>query len=293
MRLFSWRGCVVRVHPIFLLMLFFLCIGGASWAVAAFLAALFLHESAHFICAVKLRLQIAQLELTPFGGSMHIPLLDALSPRQSFMLSFAGPACNVFFLFLSLYLSWRCMLFHPFLLYFIQCHAAMLSINLLPFLPLDGGRMLLALLSSKIEHDRLLRIFLLMGRVFAAGLIIAGIFLSLRGQSHLSWTMLGVYLLYAAAIEEKTAVSRFLASFMARRIRFEKRLVLPLHTLCASASMPVFMVIAHLRPGAYHIVNVVEDTSLHSLGQLHEDALLSAILAHSSTTLGELCSPRN
>ncbi|MBR6786316.1 MAG: hypothetical protein IKM26_00155 [Clostridia bacterium] len=292
MRLFSIRGCVIRVHPLFPLMLLIMCFGGAPWAAAAFLATLFLHESAHFLQALKLQLPISQIELTPFGGSMQIPLIDTLTPRQHFLLSSAGPACNALFLIPALFISWRYAIFHPFLLHFIECHAVMLCINLLPVLPLDGGRMLLSLLSRRMERHQVLRVLLIAGRIFAVALILAGTLFSLCGRPRLSLILLGLYLLYAAAIEEKTSTARYLASFMARRIRFEKHMLLPVHMLCVSASMPVFMLIAHLRPGAYHIVTVVEDVSSLPIGQLHEAALLSALLTCSNAPLGDLCTSR-
>lgn len=290
MRIGSIRGCVIRVHPLFPCMLLFLCIGGALWPTVAFLSALILHESAHFLYAVCMRIPVTQIELTPFGGSMQIPLVEALPPRQVFILSAAGPVSNLILLCLSLLVSWRFSIFHPFLLSFIQGNAAMLCINLLPVLPLDGGRMLLSVLSRYFNRARLLRIFLLCGRLTALVLILLSFIFALHGTPRFSYAILGVYLLYAAALEEKTGVSRYLAAFMARRIRFEKRKTLPVQTLCASSALPVFMLIGQLRPGAYHIIHVIHEPSLRLMGQLSEADLLSYILDHSSLTLGEIIS---
>lgn len=291
MRIGSVRGCIIRIHPFFIFMLIFLCIGGAAWPVAAFLITLILHETAHFLCAVLMRLSVAQIELTPFGGSMQIPLIEALPAKKAFFLSCAGPLCNLIFLLFSLLISSHLSCWHPFLLRFIQCNAVMLCINLLPVLPLDGGRMLLAFLSKHFGRSQIMRIFLIFSRTIALLLILTGLFLSFRGTSRFSFSMLGIYLLYSAAIEEKTSVSRYLAAFMARRLRFEKQKTLPVHTLCASASLPVFMLIGHLHPGAYHIIEVVLEDSFRPIGQIREEKLLSCILDHSCQTLSEIISP--
>lgn len=290
MRIGSIRGCVIRVHPLFPCMLIFLCVSGAAWPAVAFLSALVLHESAHFLCAVRMHIPVTQIELTPFGGSMQISLVEALPPKQVFILSAAGPVCNLFLLCVSLLVAWRFSAFHPGLLSFIQGNAAMLCINLLPVLPLDGGRMILAVLSRYFNRTQLLRIFLLCGRLMALLLILTSFIASLQGMPCFSFAILGVYLLYAAALEEKTGVSRYLAAFMARRIRFEKHKTLPVQALCAASSLPAFMLIGQLKPGAYHVVHVIEEASLRPLGELNEADLLSCILDHSSLTLGEMIS---
>lgn len=286
MRIATIRGCVVRIHPLFFAMLIFLCIGGASTLVAAFSATLFLHELAHGLCAVRFRIPIAQIELTPFGGNMQLHQIDALPPGQAFAVSCAGPFCNLLLLLLSLFISWRFSIFHAVLIYFIQCNMAMLCVNLLPVLPLDGGRILLALLTKRFDHARVMRILLVLGRMLAVALLIAGFIVM-----QLSLSMLGCYLLYAAAIEERTGTSRYLAAFISRRVRFEKHKTLPVQSICAVSTLPVFMLIPHLQPGAYHTVEVLQEDTLTSLGQIKEDVLLSAILDQSQATLGELLSP--
>lgn len=291
MRIGNIRSCLVRIHPLFAAMLVFLYFGGAAWSVAAFLAVLTLHEGAHFACAALLKIPVTQIELTPFGGSMQIPLIEALPPRHALALSGAGPACNFLLLCLSVLLSWRFSVFHPFLLSFIYGNLIMLCLNLLPVLPLDGGRMLLALLSKHFSRARLLGIFLTVSRLLALLLIAAGFVLALRGVFCFSLILFGVYLLYAAAIEEKTGVSRYLASFMARRLRFESRKTLPVQAICAASSLPAYMLINQLRPGTYHTVCVVDESTLRPLGYLHEEMLLSCILDHSTATLGEVLSP--
>lgn len=286
MKIFTVRGCAVQVHPLFFIMLVFLCIGSAHILVLAFLTALLLHEAAHCLCAVYLHIPIAQIELTPFGGSMEIHQVDALPPGKAFLLSCAGPLCNTFFIAVSMLIAWRYAFFNDMLIYFIHFNLFMLLLNLVPVLPLDGGRMLLALLTKWFDRARILRVLLTFGRLLSILLIISGFVLM-----QLSLITLGCYLLYAAAIEEKTGISRYLAAFISRRIRFEKQKTLPVQSLCVSSALPVFMLIPHLNPGAYHVIEVLQEDTLMHLGQIRDDVLLSAILDQSHLTLGALLSP--
>ncbi|MBR5231901.1 MAG: hypothetical protein IKW00_06610 [Clostridia bacterium] len=289
MRIFRIRSCIVRIHPLFFLLILALFFGAADIA-AAFLCVLFLHESAHFLCAVLMHLPITQLEITPFGGCMQIEQLDALPAGKSILLSAAGVLSNIAFALLAFLIAGYNRLYFPFLLYFIVFNLAMLLLNLLPVLPLDGGRILLALLSIRFDRRRVLKGALLGGRIFAVCLIVFGFISALSGQTHFSVVLLGFYLLYSAAIEEKTGESRYLAAFISRRVRFEKHRILPEQTFCAAASLPIFMLISHLKPGAYHTVQVLQDDTLSFLGVLREEDILSAVLDRPYATLGSLLS---
>ena len=164
----------------------------------------------------------------------------------------------------------------------------MFLLNMLPALPLDGGRMLLALLSLHFGRPRVLKALLVCGRILSVLLILFGFVSALSAKTHFSLILLGFYLLYAAAIEEKTAESRYLAAFIARRVRFEKHGILPGQTLCAASSLPVFMLISHLKPGACHTVHVLREDTLSFLGTLREEDILAALLDHPSASLGSL-----
>lgn len=288
MKICVFRGMTVRVHPLFIVMMtpFFLL--GEAGVACTYLFTLFLHECGHFFAAAKLRLQIAQLEITPFGGCMQLDLPDALPSGKAFLLSAAGPAVNAACLAGGFLLSLYSTETPAYLVYFIAFHAAMLLLNLLPVLPLDGGRMLLAVLSRKRDRKRMRRLLLLLGRIIAVLLVCTGAVLTVYGYSAFSLCLMGFYLLYAAALEEKTGTSRYLAAFISRRVRLEKEKTLPVQRLAAASDMPLFLLIPHLQPGAYHIVDVVQADACTNLGQLQEEKLLHAVLTDGSMTLGEL-----
>jgi len=288
MKLFSVRGTLVRVHPMFIVVIALFFHNGAVAAVCAYFLTLVLHESAHWLAAQSMKLHIPQLELTPFGGSMQMDLTAALPFRQSFVLSAAGPFVNLLFLLISLiFISQTHAQPDSFTVYFLAFNCFMLLMNLIPVLPLDGGRMLLAFLASKADYKRVMKSLLICGRIISVGLVILGCFLTLQGRSAFSLCILGFYLLYSAALEEKNGTARYFAAFIARRVRFEKNKTMPLQHIAVASDTPLFMLLPHLRPGAYHIIEVLQSDALISLGQLNENSLLECILQNSAMTLAE------
>ncbi|MFC1421195.1 site-2 protease family protein [Streptacidiphilus cavernicola] len=127
-------------------------LGRARYLVALFFAIAFygsvlIHELAHTVVALRLRLPVRRIQLQFFGGVSEIEK-DADTPGREFWLAFAGPLLSLVLggVFLA-----ALRLVQPATVPGVLLAALMLSnfvvavFNLLPGMPLDGGRMLRAL----------------------------------------------------------------------------------------------------------------------------------------------------
>ena len=101
------------------------------------MAALCLHESAHYIMAYLLGCKISQIKLLPYGCRMDICGMD--SPWDELMIAMCGPVC-------SLICFMGCRSING-AAEFAEANMYIAVLNLLPVYPLDGGRALSALLS--------------------------------------------------------------------------------------------------------------------------------------------------
>ena len=286
-KLATIRGMTLRIHPLFLSwLLLSLAMGRGVMAIAGILA-LLLHELGHIYAARRLHLPISQLELMPFGGCMQMELSDGLSGFPAFFLASAGIAVN----FLC---SLACVLrlFHvpsdSFTLYFLLSHLSMLLVNLLPVLPLDGGRMLLALLSIFMARSLAFRWLLLAGKLFSALLIAFSLMRAIGGAFRPFFMLLGFYLLYAAVQEERHGFSRYLAAFCARRLRLERGQALPVQTVCAHPDTLLCQLLPQLRPGAYHIIAILDDNACAVRAALDEQHILQAAAQSPASSLRKL-----
>lgn len=118
-----------------------------------FYLSIFLHELGHAVAAVRLRVPVQQISLTLIGGGTHLAE-EAPTARGQFLVSAAGPAVSLGlgFLglgFLGLGFAGLGAVDQPTVagVLLVQLTAANLGVgafNLLPGLPLDGGRLLSA-----------------------------------------------------------------------------------------------------------------------------------------------------
>ncbi len=200
-------GIRIYMHWTFLILVGWIFIGhlsaGHSMPLAvqgvAFILALFacvvLHELGHALTARRYGIQTRDITLLPIGGVARLERMPR-EPNREFWIAIAGPAVNVVIaagLLLGLLVaqySWtlrgllevggnfagQLMLVNVFLVLF----------NLLPAFPMDGGRILRAVLASRMPYERATGVAARIGQGMAilfafASFIVGNIFLLLIG----------------------------------------------------------------------------------------------------------------
>ncbi|MGW1174987.1 site-2 protease family protein [Kitasatospora sp. NPDC002543] len=126
-------------------------LGGARYLVAfsfavAFYASVLVHELAHTLVALRYKLGVRRIQLQFFGGVSEIEN-EAESPWREFWLAFVGPLLSLL-LGGVFYLAVRAVELSTvpgvLLTGLMVSNLVVAAFNLLPGLPLDGGRMLRA-----------------------------------------------------------------------------------------------------------------------------------------------------
>ena len=163
-----------KLHIDWLMLLFPLIAAalGQGKETVLLLLSLSAHEAAHFLAARALNISFHSLRLTPFGGMSQIDNPYSVTPLRLCIVSAAGPAANFLFMLVSASLChWRILSYET-ASQLIHINAMLMLFNLLPALPLDGGRVLCALLSTIIPRRRAVEAGIFIGRLLAAALIL-------------------------------------------------------------------------------------------------------------------------
>lgn len=197
----------IIIHPLALLYPLAAAMLGPGSEVAALLIALTIHEGAHLLAANALGIGISRLRLTPFGGAMTMDNPYGLSPLRLAAVAIAGPLANLMALIAAGALAhWR-MVGPGFALSLMQTNLVLLAFNLLPALPLDGGRVAYALLSLRFRREKALGFGIWMGRAVAAALVAACVLFAVKWRRvNLSFLFAAVFIL-ASADDERQALS--------------------------------------------------------------------------------------
>jgi Zn-dependent protease/CBS domain-containing protein len=185
---------------------------GLAWAIGIitsllFFACVLLHELAHSMVAVRYRVPVRSITLFIFGGVSHISR-EATRPRVEFLIALAGPMASVGLavIFGVVYLAARHSLepLAALSLWLAGINISLAIFNMLPGLPLDGGRVLRSVLwFAADDFGWATRMAALAGQLGAVGMLLGGFFLILVARdgvfSGLWLSLIGWFMFMAAA----------------------------------------------------------------------------------------------
>lgn len=234
---------------------------GLKGSMGAIFLALCGHELAHLLAAHLFGVRIAEIQLAPFGGSAKIENPYLLPGGKIIPVAAAGAAANFLMAMLWAFLvHWNLLSFACARRY-IQPNLLLMLFNLLPALPLDGGRILFALLEGPMGEKRALAVCLGMGGGLAAGLLGCAVLGGIRsGVWNLTLIFAGL-MIFASTRDERTALQKTKANRLEAQLHsppFPQRIRLfqldedtPLHAalnLLRAREGTWFVLLRHGRP---------------------------------------------
>ena len=183
---------------------------GAASALLLFLSVL-IHELSHSILAQRRGLPVRGITLFIFGGVSSIEQ-EATSPRDEFWISFVGPLSSLILagVFFGLsFLAAGGSVVSALLSYLATINLALAIFNLLPGFPLDGGRVLRAIIWAVTgDHRKATNWAAAVGHLLAFLLIAFGFIQILEGNWLGGiWTAFIGWFLNGAADSSRQAVS--------------------------------------------------------------------------------------
>ncbi|HEX6989911.1 MAG TPA: site-2 protease family protein [Bacillota bacterium] len=277
MRLAHLFGCELRLNGWFALLL--AALAAAGWAAEAFIlfSALLTHELAHLIVGFGFGIGFRRIELLPFGGVAETDNLYTAEPAAVALTALAGPLNNLLLLSATHLLAESRWIHPPLSDFTLRVNLALALLNLIPALPLDGGRIVHAALRRRFGDLAALRRLAVWGYVVAGGMVLAALIAAALGIALPTLPVLAFFVAVGARREQAAAVVGHLRPLWQQPERLARVGVLPAAGLVARGDVTVGTVLRHLTGGAYHFVWVV-DQGLVPYGRISEARLVQAAL---------------
>ena len=189
-------GIDIYIHATFLLLIYLVgisywnqqgtlsaVISGIGFILALF-ACVVLHELGHSLTARRYGIQTRNITLLPIGGVASLERMPD-DPRQEINVALAGPAVNFLIAFaLYIYLDLRnvpitaeeiSVTDGTYLYRLMIMNIFLGGFNLLPAFPMDGGRVLRAVLALRMDHALATKKAASVGQSLALGLGLLGL----------------------------------------------------------------------------------------------------------------------
>jgi Zn-dependent protease len=174
----SWRIGTIAGFPVELNLSFLLLLGVVLFAFGGLMgvglililfASVLLHELGHALVARQLGVRVSGIELSFFGGAAKMTDMPRTGKHEA-LIAAAGPAVSLALGGLGFGLG--AALGSPLLSWLGFANFILAAFNLIPALPMDGGRIFRALLSRKMDYVRATDIAVTVSRVAAIGFVV-------------------------------------------------------------------------------------------------------------------------
>jgi Zn-dependent protease/predicted transcriptional regulator len=228
-RLLRVSGIDIRVHATFLIIVW---LGALEWGqrygsagyvfgallICAAFVCVTLHELGHSLVAQRFGVEVKEILLLPIGGVAQLRR-EPRKASQELLIAIAGPLVNVLIaaiLFAALrpgaldevvpfagsevFSAPSVRGFAGWLLFF---NTGLALFNMIPALPMDGGRVLRALLTMRVGKQRATRFAAGLGQVLAVGFVVFAFW----GPGSPVLALVGVFVFFAAAQERSSQVT--------------------------------------------------------------------------------------
>lgn len=272
-------GITVRFHWVFIALLFVLTFYGYLKETSILFSLVLAHELVHMLVARAHGLQVGEVVLFPFGGVAKIEDVLEIDPQVEKNVSLAGPLFNFFLVAVALviYANVPMLQRSEIFLFFIRCNLVLGFFNLLPALPLDGGRILRAWLSGSLGFQQATELAIRISQMMSILMFLLGLYLFYRGHFHTTLFAAAFFLYYAASRERTVAIYAFLRSLgRKKKVLFDEG-VIPLVTLMALEDTAMKDVLRKFAIKKYHRILIV-DRNGSILGEAMENDIVDTIL---------------
>lgn len=282
----------LRIHGLLPFLWLFAWITGSGAGLFSTFLALAFHECGHLLASKWYQMRIQEIEITPYGGVISLENLSASPACAQFILAAAGPFFSLLGSVMAVIMAQKHIVNYHFAQQFARGNLILFLVNLMPALPLDGGRMMRAVLTRFIPYPLATKCLCYLGYALGISLCTLSFYFAWHGKIQLSPILAGVYLIYAAAQEKKQGTARYITSLIARRRRLESQEMLPVEFLAVSSSAPARGLLSGLSAGKYHVFYVLSEDGMEHLGTVEEKQFCDAVLQRNDQSMGQLIKKR-
>ncbi|HHW18252.1 MAG TPA: hypothetical protein GXX30_05070 [Firmicutes bacterium] len=274
----------IYMHITFLASALVLVASGYGLYLLVFASSLLIHEIGHLVAASLLGADVSKVEVWPFGAVGKLERAWQLEPQSEAIIAISGPVhsgiLTAIASFIETVLAQKIPggnvgAEFPLLHFLIRVNLGLAVANLMPCLPLDGGRFLRSQLALRLGYIEASRKVVCWGFWFGGACTGAGV-LSLAWGLPWHWALLLGPLVIWGAIEEKDAAElQNVLTLLLRNERLLEKKAIPVEEILVNRDTRVKDVVSKLRPSRYHIFLVAEK-DMSVCGKVSETKVLEA-----------------
>jgi stage IV sporulation protein FB len=281
----------VYLHVTFLASALVLALSGFGLHLLVFAGSLFFHEMGHALSASAMGAEVSRVEVWPFGAVGRLERSWQLTPSAETVVALAGPLNSGALCALASAVQRAVSRAqgapatgqYPLLDLLIEVNLGLFLVNLIPCLPLDGGRVLRAQVALQVGYAAASRTVARWGLWAGSATTLAALAGTLAGRPWYPFLIAGPLIAWGAVDEKSGAGAHDILEILARSDRLAQRKAIPVQEIMVSQDATVSEVVRKLKPSRYHII-LVAGRGMKVVGQVTETRVLESFYEGKTTS---------
>lgn len=243
-----------------------------------------IHEFAHYIVALILKIKVTQFNIHGFGASLEIEDYDGLDISDEFIVALAGPIANLILAFIS-YL----ILKNYNIIYFkdiMEINITLGLLNLLPAYPLDGAKILRCVLARislyKSANRFIVYISILVGFLIA----ILGVILIPKNLININLIIIGIFIIFISYKDKNKSMYIVLDQLIKKQVRFKNKKYMINQSISVHYKETMLSIISYIEKNKFNTFYVLND-EMKLLYEIREDEIFEIIKEYGNISLEE------
>lgn len=187
-------GLNFAIHPLFFVYGLYYALTGRIFVFVIYTVCAVIHELGHSLSASSVGYKLNKITLMPFGAVVS-GNIDGLNFKDEIKIAIAGPFINLAIALLFVATWWIFPEVYAFTDIIVEANLSLALVNFLPVYPLDGGRVVNAVLCGAFGKDRAFVISKIIGAIFAV-LLFAGFVVTIFNKINLSLMFFSLFVLF-------------------------------------------------------------------------------------------------
>ena len=241
--------------------------------ITAFIFAV-LHEFAHIAAAFKFGVPIEKVELQPFGITAKLKEHYIKEPYKEIFIALAGPAFNFFAASVCHILIRHHSLD---LTYIMWLNLSMAILNLLPCLPLDGGRVVKALLTDNWGIVKAFNTMIRLTKIMTAAILAGAVLLLLYSDFNFSLILIAAFLLANISAERRNLNIIAMKEMLQNKEKLKRDDINKVRTIAVFEDVSARILLKYFSYNYYYVIDVV-DKDMKITNRVTETQLIDALI---------------
>ncbi|HEX7055636.1 MAG TPA: M50 family metallopeptidase [Bacilli bacterium] len=255
-------GIVFRFHSLFAVVMLLSLLTGYLVEAATLFTIVLIHELGHVMAAKAFGWKVKEVRLLPFGGVAEMDSQGKNRVSEELAVSIAGPLQNV----VMIVFAWGMRHFgvwgEQWSMFFIESNRLIILFNLLPILPLDGGKIVQSVISLWAGYYRTLAVCLKASMALSCAMILVALLPLRTSGVQLNLAVVGCFLAYTNWCDLKNVHYVFLRFLFHRELHLAKngKTGMRARPLAVTPEKKLQQLVRSIHRPCYHFFYVVETT---------------------------------